>query len=253
MAALTATAWWMMGTSPVYPPCSNEERMSGCANAFDDPVVASHYEQWYAGRGRRAVKLEKRLFQKLLAGFPNAKTALEIGSGTGHFTRWLVSEGLDVVGLDLSPRMLREARSRGASPFVLGNALDLPFADRSFDLVVFVTSLEFIANRGLALAEASRVARCGLLLGVLNRWSLTTLSYRLSRRGLWRSARFFSPPELRRLVHSSLKERVKALQWRTTVWPLPGVGDMQLPWGGFIGLAVHFASSRPHAALPEAG
>ena len=101
MAALTATAWWMMGTSPVYPPCSNEERMSGCANAFYDPVVASHYEQWYTGRGRRAVKLEKRLFQKLLAGFTNAKTALEIGPGTGHFTRWLVSEGLDVVGLDL--------------------------------------------------------------------------------------------------------------------------------------------------------
>lgn len=227
--------------------------MSGCANAFDDPAVASRYERWYEGRGGRAVKLEKSLLRKLLADFPSHKTALEIGSGTGHFTRWLVSEGLEVVGLDLSPHMLREARRRGSSDLVLGNALDLPFADRSFDLAVFVTSLEFIADQGPALAEASRVARCGLLLGVLNRWSLTTLSYRLSRRELWRSARFLSPPQLRDLVHSSLKERVKALRWRTTVWPLPGVDDVQLPWGGFIGLAVHFTGGMSHETSPEAG
>jgi SAM-dependent methyltransferase len=104
----------------------------------------------------------------------------------------------------------------------LGDALDLPFAGRSFDLVVLVTSLEFVADRALALDEASRVARSGLLLGVLNRWSLTALRYRLSGRGLWRSARFLSPPQWRRLVLSSLKERVQALQWRTTLWPLPG-------------------------------
>lgn len=129
--------------------------MVGCTNPFDDTLVASHYEQWYAGRGQGAAKLEKRLLTKLLAGFPNARTALEIGCGTGYFTRWLASRGLEVVGLDLSPPMLREARHRGNVPYVLGDTLNLPFAEQSFDLVVFITSLEFVADQALALNEAS--------------------------------------------------------------------------------------------------
>jgi ubiquinone/menaquinone biosynthesis C-methylase UbiE len=221
-------------------------------NPFDDVRFASHYEQWYAGRGRRAATLEKRLLGKLLAGFPNARTALEIGCGTGYFTRWLASRGLEVVGLDSSLPMLREARRREDAPLVLGDALDLPFSERSFDLVVFVTSLEFVAGHALALIEASRVARCGLLLGVLNRWSLTTLSYRLSGRALWRSAHFFSLPQLRRLIRSSLENRVQALRWRTTLWPLPGIGDLPLPWGGFIGFAVHLADRVLPAVRREA-
>ena len=209
-----------------------------CANPFIDMRVASHYEQWYVGRGRRAAQLEKQLLAKLLAGFPNARTALDVGCGTGYFTRWLASLGLEVVGLDSSLPMLTEARRRGEAPFVLADALALPFGARTFDLVIFVTSLEFVADQTLALIEASRVARCGLLLGVLNRWSVTTLSYRVSGRALWRSARFFSPAQLRRLIRSSLDKRVEALRWRTTLWPLPGLGDLPLPWGGFIGMAV---------------
>ena len=136
-----------------------------CANPFIDMRVASHYEQWYVGRGRRAAQLEKQLLAKLLAGFPNARTALDVGCGTGYFTRWLASLGLEVVGLDSSLPMLTEARRRGEAPFVLADALALPFGARTFDLVIFVTSLEFVADQTLALIEASRVARCGLLLG----------------------------------------------------------------------------------------
>lgn len=216
-----------------------------CANPFNDPGIASHYEEWYVGRGRRAAKLETTLLGKLLDGFPNAKTALEIGCGTGYFTRWLTSRSLKVVGLDSSLPMLKEARHRGKMPFVMGDMLALPFDARSFDLVVFVTSLEFVADQALALTEASRVARCGLLLGVLNRRSVTTLWYRLSGQALWRSARFFSPLQLRRLIRSSLGKRVQSLRWRTTLWPMPGVGDLPLPWGGFIGFAAHLGDVMP--------
>jgi ubiquinone/menaquinone biosynthesis C-methylase UbiE len=214
-------------------------------NPFDNIGVAGCYEQWYAERGRRAAKLEKRLLTKLLDGFSNARTALDVGCGTGYFSRWLRSQGLKVAGLDLSPAMLREARRRGDATCVLGDALALPFAERSFDLVVLVTSLEFIADPLLALREASRVARCGLLLGVLNRWSLTTWWYRRSKQSLWRSARFLSPLQMQRLIYSSMKERVQALRWSTTLWPLPGAGDLPLPWGGFIGLAVELSGEGP--------
>ncbi len=63
-------------------------------NPFDDPAVAERYEQWYSGHGRRADRLEKRLLAQLLEDFPGASTVLDVGCGTGHFTRWMASRGL---------------------------------------------------------------------------------------------------------------------------------------------------------------
>ena len=93
----------------------------------------------------------------------------------------------------------------------------------------------------------------GFLLGVLNQWSLPTLQHRLSRQSPWQSARFFSPSQLRRLIHSSIKERGHSVRWRTTLWSLPGVGDLPLPWGGFIGLSVHLEDGTPAVREPRTG
>jgi hypothetical protein len=48
-------------------------------NPFDRPDVAARYEAWYTGPGRRADLLEKHLLQKLLVGFQESRTVLEIG------------------------------------------------------------------------------------------------------------------------------------------------------------------------------
>ena len=58
-------------------------------NPFDDSVLAGRYESWYEGPGQAADMLEKDLLRKLLSRFPDASSALEVGCGTGHFTRWL--------------------------------------------------------------------------------------------------------------------------------------------------------------------
>ena len=115
----------------------------------------------------------------LLQAFPQLDSVLEVGCGTGHFSRWLDDQGLAVVGLDLSPVMLAEARALDGVPLVRGDARRLPFADGVFDLVAFITTLEFLEQPREALAEALRVARCGMVLGVLNRCSLLGLQRRL--------------------------------------------------------------------------
>lgn len=203
-------------------------------NPFDDPAAAAHYEDWYEGPGSRADALEKRLLRKLL---PSAKTVLEVGSGTGHFTRWFRDLGYSVMGLDSSEAMLAEANRRNGVAYMKGDALSLPFVDRTFDVVALITTLEFVSDAAQALTEAGRVARQALLLGVLNRHSLLTWRYRRSGKPLWTAARFFTPRELARLVRASLGDRVGSVRWRTTLWPFGS--DCALPWGGFIGMAVH--------------
>lgn len=210
-------------------------------NPFDDAGVAARYEEWYTGRGRRADDFEKRLLGGMLAGFADARTAIEIGCGTGHFTRWLATRKLAATGLDRSPTMLTEARKLNGITYLEGDALSLPFGDRSFDLAVLITSLEFVGDPHRATAEAVRVARQGLILGVINRWSLLGLKYRRSGKRLWTSARFFGPWELTRCVRKAAGGRFRGAWWRTTIWPLPWVTGLPLPWGGFIGLACRLA------------
>jgi ubiquinone/menaquinone biosynthesis C-methylase UbiE len=213
-------------------------------NPFDDPSVATGYEDWYGGPGREADALEKRVLGKLLAGFRDAETVLEIGCGTGHFSRWLSERGLTVTGLDVSWPMLLEARRLGSPPCLQGNAETLPFQDRSFDLAVLVTTLEFVESPQRTLEEAVRVARQGVILGVLNRRSLLALHYRASGKQLWQAAHFFSVGELKRQVVQAAGRRLQSIQWRTTLWPIPCLPDLPVPWGGFIGLAAQVGDDQ---------
>jgi SAM-dependent methyltransferase len=222
--------------------------MNAVAAAFGERVAA-HYEAWYeTPEGRRADALEKASLCRLLGGFAGARqhtstaSVLEVGAGTGHFCRWLREQGLSAVGLDLSAAMLRQAQALGGLLLVRGDVSRLPFADDTFDLVALVTTLEFLERPRAALAEALRVARQGLLLGVLNRQSLLGLRRRLAgclRPTIYDTAHFYGVRELRRLLRSVVGEKA-TVAWHTTllprVWPWP---RSALPWGGFIGMAIH--------------
>ncbi|MCD6289053.1 MAG: class I SAM-dependent methyltransferase [Anaerolineae bacterium] len=207
------------------------------ANPFTDVAIASRYDAWYATEGRRADRLEKRLLGQMLARFPGTRTVLEVGCGTGHFTRWL--EGMDVraVGLEAASAMLAEAVRLGSRLCVQGDALALPFPADSFDLVVMITALEFISDPLQALTEGWRVARNGLVLGVLNRDS--RLGRQLMRAGgpIWGAARLLTPAELVEMAHQAVADERAQVVWRTTLWPL-WPGALPLPWGGFIGMAI---------------
>ena len=85
--------------------------------------------------------------KRLLTGFSRACTLLEVGCGTGHFTRWFGEQGLQAMGLDFSSPMLAEAIRLGSPPCVQGDALALPFRAGAFDLVALITTLEFVTIR----------------------------------------------------------------------------------------------------------
>jgi SAM-dependent methyltransferase len=206
------------------------------ASPFANPVIAAGYEAWYHTIGRRADRQEKALLQRLLARFSEARSILEVGCGTGHFTRWFGERGLLAVGLDLYRPMLDEAVSLSRPVYLRGDALALPFLSKSFDLVAQITTLEFLPEPLQALAEALRVARQGIILGVLNADSCLGREYKLAGGPIWEAARFFTPDELICMIRRVAGEKTRVI-WRTTLWPF-WPGTLPLPWGGFIGMAV---------------
>jgi ubiquinone/menaquinone biosynthesis C-methylase UbiE len=123
---------------------------------------ADEYDDWYAGAYYQAEERERFLaevvaLQQVLADLGPAKT-LDVACGTGFLTRHLAG---DVTGLDWSERMLSVARRAAPrASYVRGDALELPFADSSFDRVFtghFYGHLEE-PERLRFLAEARRVA-----------------------------------------------------------------------------------------------
>jgi ubiquinone/menaquinone biosynthesis C-methylase UbiE len=163
------------------------------------------YQAWYqTPRGKRYDALEKELLTKLL---PPAKgrRLLEIGCGTGHFARWLDRQAWRVWGLDLEERMLAWARERSGKRIVYcqGDAEALPFGDCSFDVCTMITTLEATAHPEAALAEAFRVSREEIILGILNSMSLLALNRRIRavfRPTIFSRTRFYSGPGLSAMI-----------------------------------------------------
>ena len=98
---------------------------------------------------------------------------LDVGCGSGHFSRRFGQEGLKITAIDMDKTMLDFAKEHnGEMDFVSGDARCLPFKDKSFDHCMSVTSLCFISEPRKALEEMMRVARKSVVLGLLNKNSL---------------------------------------------------------------------------------
>ena len=125
---------------------------------------APEYDEWYLGLGRfdglqrPDWDQDVDALERMVAGLPTAST-LDVACGTGFLSQHLRGP---VTLLDQSERMLAIARERLPTATVVhSDALDLPFADDSFDRVFtahFYGHLQ-AGERERFLAEARRVAR----------------------------------------------------------------------------------------------
>lgn len=87
---------------------------------------------------------------------------LDIACGTGTSSAFLAKSGAHVTGCDFSPGMLAVARSRTTGiNFVVGDALDLPFENESFDAAAISFGLRNVAATERALSEMARVVKVG--------------------------------------------------------------------------------------------
>ena len=162
---------------------------------------AAAYEAWYhTARGAWIGDIEFGLLRRLLRA-ERGGSLLDVGCGTGYFTRRFAAEaGLRATGLDPDRAWLEFARAHGAGSetYCLGRAEGLPFADRSFDCAISVTALCFVADQRAAVREILRVTRKRFAVGLLNRNSLLYLQKgRHGGIGAYRGAHWHTGEEIR--------------------------------------------------------
>ena len=99
---------------------------------------------------------------------------LDVGTGTGRMAQLFAGRAAHVTALDNSPEMLRIARTRlqdlpaERTDLVQGDFMALPFADATFDTVLFHQVLHYALAPEAVLAEAARVCRPGARIAVVD-------------------------------------------------------------------------------------
>jgi len=205
---------------------------------------AEKYEDWYqTARGRWIGKTEFDLLYLMMRP-KEGEALLDVGCGTGHFTRLFAETGLQVTGLDPDKIMLAYAKLQNHNiDYRYGSATDLPFENNTFDHSMAITSLCFVESASKALQEMWRVSRQSLTLGLLNRNSL--LYREKYNKGAYAGARWDTWEDVQKWI-SELAPPVEYLLHKTAIF-LPGGSIMArlvehlmpkaIPFGVF--LAVH--------------
>jgi malonyl-CoA O-methyltransferase len=114
--------------------------------------------------------LQRAVGSELMSRLPDITPArwLDLGSGTGYFSRVLAknfpnSEG---IALDIAEGMLRHARPLGgAQHYVAGDAENLPLRDASVELMFSSLAVQWCSDFAAVLSEANRVLQPGGVFG----------------------------------------------------------------------------------------
>jgi Methyltransferase domain len=116
---------------------------------------------------------EQQIVEGILAAMPAGSSVIDVPVGTGRFLGAYSRQQMSVTGVDVSPDMLREARTEMHQHGMLvdlrqADIRALPVGNRSFDLAVCIRFLNWIDINGvgLALAELARVSRGEIIVGL---------------------------------------------------------------------------------------
>ncbi|MCL2669100.1 MAG: class I SAM-dependent methyltransferase [Syntrophaceae bacterium] len=218
-----------------------------------------------AVEGYRGERIKKLVLD--LASPRAGERLLDVGCRDGEQLLLFHKRGCDVAGIDPSPTEVEAARSRLGqhADLRVGPLEDLPFSDDEFDLVTLTVSLERASDPGRVVAEAIRVCRGRIFIGIMNRFSLIGLQgkllslFRLPARERHRTLPFTT---LKAIIRSQLHGvriqwgSVLFLPWRC--YPsranleelLPVINN---PFGAFLGFsaAVHFSYRTVQQAIRE--
>ncbi|KDM92315.1 malonyl-ACP O-methyltransferase BioC [Photobacterium galatheae] len=113
---------------------------------------------------------QRRVGHRLLEQLPvlaHTSHWLDVGCGTGYFTRQLQGQHYQTTAVDLSFQMLEQAQARcqGQGDFQHADAEALPFADNTFDAAFSSLALQWCRDLRVPLKELKRVVKPGGVIG----------------------------------------------------------------------------------------
>jgi len=117
------------------------------------------YYRYFSTHGSRRVILERWLKKA-----KKNETFLDVGCELGYFVRKMAQQGLNAVGIDISPTKIQKAdyiaqKMNINCQFKVMDAEHLQFEDNSFDWVLCSETLEHVLNDRQAANELVRVAK----------------------------------------------------------------------------------------------
>lgn len=169
------------------------DRIAGIYDRLERPLETRCFQQW-----------RTTLWERV-----QGPRVLEIGVGTGKNMPFY-HKGWQITAIDLSPRMLEQAKRRAEREHVevdlrLGDAQALPFADASFDTVIATFVFCSVPDPVQGLREAARVLVPG--------GQLLLLEHVLSRNVILRPLMQLANPMMVRMSGANMnRETVKNIE-----------------------------------------
>lgn len=206
------------------------------------------YEKYYQGPYKRAEVWQKKILENLIKQDTRVKTLLEFGCGTTWFTRWWQEIGIEASGGDISPFMLSQALFRFDGDLVMADSHYLPFKDNTYDALAFITTFEYYKDPVKVIREAARVARHGIIMGMMNRNTPKLIRRRtqqaFGRNNFYVTATFYTPKKLKAVIDEALQGRDYSIRWKATGLPkwFP-VQEWDIAYGDFFAMYIQLNDS----------
>lgn len=131
-------------------------------NKYDEKEFFDQYSKMSRSIGGLPSAGEWHEFQRLLPDLAG-KAVLDLGCGYGWHCRYAAEQNAhSVVGIDLSERMLQEARARTADPritYLRGAIEDIAFSPESFDLIISSLAFHYVESFESACAVIYRILK----------------------------------------------------------------------------------------------
>jgi ubiquinone/menaquinone biosynthesis C-methylase UbiE len=155
-------------SKPVIRDLAKLEEVRAARAEMAASYFARHAEEWDSLRSLHVAEAEVESALSLLLSPTPLGQVLDIGTGTGRMIEIFAKRADRFVALDNSVEMLRLARAKlaglpdaatiqGHTEIVLGDFNLLPFADGSFDTVLFHQVLHYAQTPDRVITEAARV------------------------------------------------------------------------------------------------
>ena len=201
-------------------------------NYYDD------FSSWYEKERHHGYhSMIDALHAQVLGEFVSGQDVLEVGCGTGLILDRIRHEARSLTGIDLSRGMLQPAAQRELN-VMQGEAYQLPFADKSFDVAYSFKVLAHVQPISEALAEMSRVLRPGGHL-IADFYNVESIRYLAKRLGgpkkiseTKTEAEVFTRWDRPEAVRGYLPDDVKFLGWRGVRVLTPAAFVHRIPLAG---------------------